>query len=76
MTDQLPFQSLGTGGGDAGCEAAFEALDRYVEALLRGDDVAATFADVTTHLRNCGACDEDTEGLLAVLMELGLRRDW
>lgn len=72
MTDRPAFQSLGTSGGDAGCEAVFEALDRYVEALLRGADVAATFVNVRTHLRSCVACGEDVEGLLAALTELGL----
>lgn len=56
---------------DPGCEAVFEALDRYVEAVLRGEDVSRVFAQLLVHLGNCIACREDTEGLLAVLGELG-----
>lgn len=70
MTDPLFGHTRDTGTDDPGCDAAFEALDRYIEALLRGDDVTATYADVVTHLRNCSACREDAEGLLAALREL------
>ncbi|HEX6307463.1 MAG TPA: hypothetical protein VFZ69_04705 [Longimicrobiales bacterium] len=58
---------LGRPGRDPGCEAAFEQLDRYCEAVLRGADAASEFPEVALHLRNCIACREDTEGLLAVL---------
>ena len=58
---------LGRPGRDPGCEAVFEQLDRYCEAVLRGADAASDFPDVALHLRNCADCREDTEGLLAVL---------
>lgn len=58
-------------GDDPGCDAVFEALDRYVEAVLHGEDVTAAFAWLALHLRNCIACHEDTEGLLAALREIG-----
>lgn len=67
MTDRPLERLLGTGGPDPGCEAAFEALDQYVEAVLRGEDVTVRFAAIVTHARNCVACREDTEGLLAAL---------
>ena len=41
------------------------ALDRYVETVLRGEDVTRAFGQLVLHLRNCIACREDTEGLLA-----------
>lgn len=66
MTDRLN-RLLGRDGADPGCDGAFEALDRYAEAVLRGDDVSTTYADVIRHAQNCPACREDTEGLLATL---------
>lgn len=71
MTDRPYANLFGTEAPDPGCEAAFEVLDRYVEALLRGGDVASVFAHVVAHLENCVACREDTEGLLAALRAMG-----
>jgi hypothetical protein len=62
---------LGAEGQDPGCEAAFEVLDRYAEALLAGRDVGKLFPQVVTHLESCVACREDTEGLLAALRAAG-----
>lgn len=61
---------LGVPGTDPGCEAVFEVLDEYVEAVRRGEDVTETYAQVILHARNCIACREDTEGLLAALEEI------
>lgn len=61
---------LGTVGRDAGCDATFEIMDQYADALLRGDDVTVKYADLLTHLQNCAACREDTEGLLAALKQI------
>jgi hypothetical protein len=58
---------LGAEGPDPGCEAGFEVLDRYAEALLAGRDVEKLFPQVVAHLESCVACREDTEGLLAAL---------
>jgi hypothetical protein len=58
---------LGTSDRDPGCEGAFEYLDQYVEAVRRGEDPTTRYADFVTHIRNCAACREDTEGLLAAL---------
>ena len=70
MTDQPLERLLGTAARDPGCDGAFEVLDQYVEALRRGDDVASRYTDFVTHIRNCAACREDTEGLLAALDDL------
>ena len=70
MTDQPLERLLGTAGRDPGCEGAFEVLDQYVEAMRRGADVERRYADFVTHIRNCAACREDTEGLLAALDDL------
>ncbi len=67
-----PFELLlGRAERDPGCEAAFEQFDRYCEAVLSGRDAAQEFPDVATHIANCDACREDTEGLLAALRHLG-----
>lgn len=55
---------------DPGCEAVFEAMDRYVEAVLRGEDTGARFSGLLLHLSRCLACLEDTEGLRAALEDL------
>jgi hypothetical protein len=70
MTDRTLGSLLGSADHDPGCEGAFEVFDQYVEAVLRGEDVRLRFADFLTHIRNCTACREDAEGLLAVLEDL------
>ncbi len=61
---------LGGSGRDPGCDGAFEVLDQYVEAVRRGADVEVRYSDFVNHIRNCAACREDTEGLLAALDQL------
>ncbi len=70
MTSRFMQHLLGTGARDPGCEACFEVLDQYVDAVLRGEDAATVFADVIIHIQNCDACREDTEGLIAALRDL------
>lgn len=41
---------FGSDAYDRGCEATFAVLDRYVEAVARGDDMATRYAHVITHL--------------------------
>ena len=67
MNDDLRERLLGSTARDPGCEACFELLDQYAEAVLRRDDVAQLFPGVIAHLASCPACREDTEGLLAAL---------
>ena len=67
MKRDLWDRLLGSGDRDSGCEAGFEVLDAFVEAILRGDDVEAKFPGVVAHLAGCPACREDTEGLIAAL---------
>jgi hypothetical protein len=69
MTDRFFERLLGTEGIDPGCEATFALMDRYVDAVLREADVALEYPQVLVHLRNCSACREDTEGLLAAARE-------
>lgn len=72
MTDGIPLRRwLGRDGRDPGCDAAFEVLDQYVDAVMRGDaGIEERFAELILHAENCDACREDTEGLLAALREL------
>ncbi len=72
MTDRPIERLLGTSRPDPGCEGAFEVLDQYVEAVRRGADPSVRYADFVTHIRNCAACREDTEALLAALDHLEL----
>jgi hypothetical protein len=71
MTDHLFERLLGTDDRDPGCEATFAIMDQYVDAVVRGDDVALEYPGVLGHIRNCSACREDTEGLLAAAREVG-----
>ena len=70
MSDDLRNRLLGSGHRDAGCDAGFEVLDQFAEAVLRGEDVARLFPGVVAHLVGCVACKEDTEGLIASLRAL------
>ena len=67
MSDDLRERLLGGKSRDPGCEACFEMLDEYAEAVLRGGDVTRLYPEVIAHLTGCAACREDTEGLLAAL---------
>ncbi|HEY5418219.1 MAG TPA: hypothetical protein VIK41_25465 [Gemmatimonadaceae bacterium] len=69
MTDHRLDQILGTTGRDPGCEAGLDFIDEYCDIVASGDMVPDRFADFVTHLGNCRACREDTEGLLAVVRE-------
>ncbi len=70
MTDPLFERLLGTRATDPGCDATFVLLDRYAEAVIRGDDLTPEYAGVLAHLRDCAACREDAEGLVAAVREL------
>lgn len=72
MRSRLIQRCLGTDARDPGCEACFEVLDQYAEAVLRGEDAASLFAEMATHLQQCDACREDAEGLVAALRNIRL----
>lgn len=67
MTDHRLDQLLGTAGRDPGCDAGLDFIDEYCDLVLRGDPIPQRFAEFITHIGNCVACREDTEGLLAAL---------
>lgn len=60
---------LGSSDPDPGCDDSGELMDEYCELVLRGEDVPDRYAAFLTHITNCIACREDTEGLLGVLRE-------
>lgn len=57
---------LTTDPRDVGCERAMAILHIYVDLAL-GDPVGAgaRYPGVAAHLRACGPCGQDFEGLLA-----------
>lgn len=67
MTDYRLDEILGTTGRDPGCDAGLDVIDEYCDLVARGEAIPERFADFLTHLGNCRACREDTEGLLAVV---------
>jgi hypothetical protein len=67
MSDERLRRLLGNARRDLGCDAGFAVMDRYAEALLRGENVNQSFPELVAHLENCAACREDVEGLVAAL---------
>jgi len=67
MNDDLRRRLLGSGFRDPGCEACFEVLEQYAEAVTRGEEAAKRFPEVVAHLMGCDACREDAEGLIAAI---------
>ena len=62
---------LETDSRDAGCQQTAELLDVYVELVLDGRDPEQTYPGITAHLRACGPCLDDFEGLLAAARTAG-----
>jgi GNAT superfamily N-acetyltransferase len=58
-------QFLRTDPRDVGCDQAMAVLHVYVDLLLDGERPEERFPGVAAHLRACGPCSEDFEGLLA-----------
>lgn len=70
MTRDPLERLLGSAERDSGCEAAFARFEHFCDAVLSGRDAAREFPEIVTHIANCAACREDTEGLLAALRQL------
>jgi predicted anti-sigma-YlaC factor YlaD len=69
MNNDLVTRLFGSAGEDAGCEGAFALLAEYVEGELAGRQIAELLPAVAEHLRNCPACGDDYQGLVALLRE-------
>jgi hypothetical protein len=61
---------LRTDPRDVGCAQAMEMLHIYAELTAAGA-AAERYPGVAAHLRACGPCGEDFEGLLAALLGEG-----
>ena len=58
---------LGTDPRDVGCEQAVEMLHIYAELVAGGAAAERHYPGIAAHLRACGPCGEDLEGLLAAI---------
>jgi hypothetical protein len=58
---------LRTDPRDVGCAEAMEMLHVYAELTAAGGPAESRYPGVAAHLRACGPCGEDFEGLLAAL---------
>ena len=58
---------LGTDPRDVGCAQAMELLHVYAELAAAGTPEEEHYPGVATHLRACGPCGEDFEGILAAV---------
>ena len=68
MNERDPLtRLLGTPDEDPGCEAGMAVIAEYVEAGLTGRNAYELFPGLAAHLRNCPACAEDDEGILAIV---------
>jgi len=60
---------LTTDPADIGCDWALELLHAYVELVAAGEDPERRYPGIATHLRSCGPCLEDYQGLLAAVRD-------
>jgi hypothetical protein len=58
---------LRTDPRDVGCKQAMEALHVYAELVAAGEPAEERYPGIAAHLRACGPCGEDFDGLLAAI---------
>ena len=58
---------LRTDPRDVGCAEAMEMLHVYAELVAAGTHAEQRYPGIAAHLRACGPCGEDFEGLLAAV---------
>jgi len=58
---------LRTDPRDVGCAQAMEMLHIYAELAADGGPAEQRYPGIAAHLRACGPCGEDFDGLLAAL---------
>ena len=58
---------LRTDPRDAGCARAMEMLHVYADLVAAGEPAGQRYPGLAAHLRACGPCVEDFEGLLAAI---------
>jgi len=49
-----------------GCDRAIAVLHVYVDLVVSGVDPEQRYPGVAVHLRQCGPCGEDFDGLIAL----------
>ena len=54
---------------DVGCAQAMQMLHVYAELLAAGALAEQRYPGIAAHLRACGPCGEDFEGLLAAVRD-------
>jgi len=59
---------LQTDPRDVGCEEAMELLHVYAELVAADASAAEQYPGIAAHLRACGPCSEDYQGLLAAII--------
>ena len=60
---------LRTDPRDVGCAKAMEMLHFYVDLVAAGVPAEERYPGVAAHLRACGPCGVDFEGLLAAVRD-------
>ncbi len=60
---------LATDPSDVGCDEAMSLLHVYVDLVVTSGraEAASRHPGIAAHLRACGPCDQDFEGLLAAV---------
>jgi hypothetical protein len=58
---------LRTDPKDVGCDEALAVLHIYADIMARGEDPEVLYSGVSAHLRACGPCAEDLQGLLEAI---------
>jgi hypothetical protein len=61
---------LSTDPKDVGCGEAMAVLHIYAEMTAKGEDPDVLYPGVTAHLRACGPCEEDLQGLLEAIRSI------
>lgn len=70
MTDPAALHRfLQTDPRDVGCDEALRILHVYVELVAEGSRAHERYPGVAAHLRACGPCGADFDGLLAAVRE-------
>lgn len=60
---------LETDPKDVGCEQAMELLHIYVELVASDAEAQERYPGIAVHLKACGPCSEDFDGLLAAIVD-------
>ena len=58
---------LHTDPKDVGCDEAMAVLHVYADVMAGGEDPELLYPGVSAHLRACGPCAEDLQGLLEAI---------